>query len=153
MKSLPAAKYFLAAALLALAGCGNKPTTLDDFSTQPLTLPSGQKIRVETMINDYDLLRGLMFRKSLPPDRGMLFVHATPDRYKFWMYQTLIPLDMIWMDSNRRIVEIVADVQPCNTQASRCPQYGGNELSMYTLELPAGMARKFGLQLGQSMQW
>ena len=146
-------KWLLAAALLGLAGCSSKPTTLDDFPTRPLTLPNGQKIRVETMISDFDLLRGMMYRTSLATDRGMLFVHAAPDRYKSWMYQTLIPLDIIWMDANRTIVEIVPNAPPCKTKASQCPQYGGDVLSSYTLEIPAGMARKFGLQVGETLQW
>ena len=44
------------------------------------------------------------------------------------MYQTLIPLDMIWIDSSHKIVEIVENAQPCKTQASKCPQYGGNQV-------------------------
>ena len=62
---------------------------------------------METMITDFEVLRGMMFRTSLAPDRGMLFVHPKPEHYTYWMYQTLIPLDIIWLDSNRDIVEMV----------------------------------------------
>jgi hypothetical protein len=105
------------------------------------------------MISDFEVLRGMMFRTSLAPDRGMLFVHPKPDHYTYWMYQTLIPLDIIWLDSNRDIVEMVQDAAPCKTQASKCAQYGGNQISSFVLEIPGGMARKFGLQLGQRIQF
>jgi uncharacterized membrane protein (UPF0127 family) len=146
-------RFLLLAALLPFACCGPKPTTLEDFATQPVTLPGGQVIRVETMIDNIDLIRGLMFRTALASDHGMLFVHAQPGNYQHWMYQVLIPLDIIWLDSNRDIVEIVENVQPCKTQASKCPQYGGHQLSTYVLELAGGMARKYGLSVGQRAQW
>jgi uncharacterized membrane protein (UPF0127 family) len=116
-------------------------------------MPGGQAIRAETMIDSFDLTRGLMFRSTLAPDHGMLFVHPQPDHHSYWMYQTLIPLDMIWLDSRHNIVEMAENVQPCKTQASKCPQYGGNELSSYVLEIPGGMAKKFRLKLGQTIQW
>src|SRR5580658_8665340 len=146
-------RFLLLAALLPLTSCGPKPTTLEDFPTRPVTLPSGQVIRAETMVDNIDLIRGLMFRTSLAPDHGMLFVHPKPDKHQHWMYQVLIPLDIIWMDSNHDIVEIVANAEPCKTQASKCPQYGGNQISSFVLEVASGMARKYGLQVSQRIQW
>ena len=146
-------RYFLLAALLPLTCCGPKSSTLDDFPTRPVTLPGGQVIRVETMIDNIDLTRGLMFRPSLAPDHGMLFVHPKPGNYAYWMYQTLIPLDIIWLDSHRDIVEMAENAQPCKTQASKCAQYGGKEVSAYVLEIGGGMAKKYGLHVGQTIQW
>ena len=146
-------RYLLLAVLAPLACCGPKASTLEDFQTRPITLPGGQVIRAETMISNIDLMRGLMFRTSLAPDRGMLFVHPRPGNYAYWMYQTLIPLDIIWLDSNRTIVEMAENAQPCKTQASKCEQYGGKQISAYVLEIGGGMAKKDGLQLGQTIQW
>jgi uncharacterized membrane protein (UPF0127 family) len=146
-------RYFVLAVMLALACCGPKPATLEDFPTRPVTLPGGRVIRVETMIGSFQLLRGMMYRTSLAPDRGMLFVHPKPDRYSYWMYQTLIPLDMIWMDSSGKIVEVVENAQPCKTQASKCPQYGGGQIATYVLEIGGGMVKKYGLQVGQTLRW
>jgi uncharacterized protein len=140
-------------ALLLLASCGPKPSSVADFATLGVTLPGGQVIRAETMIENVDLLRGMMFRTSIAPDHGMLFVHPKPGLYWYWMYQTLIPLDIIWLDSNHSIVEIAADAQPCKTQASKCQHYGGNQMSAYVLEMGGGMAKRYGLQLGQTIQW
>ena len=143
----------LLATSLLLACSGPKPTTLEDFPTRPLTLPSGRVIRVETMADNFGRLRGLMFRASLAPDHGMLFVFPRPGRYQAFMYQVLIPLDIIWMDSNRRIVDINENAPPCKTQASKCPKYGGDQISSYELEIPAGTARKYGMQVGQILEW
>jgi len=134
---------------LALAVCSrNQPLEL---GMQWVTLPGGQKIRAEVLIRPDDMARGMMFRDSLAPDRGMLFVHPNPGRYKYWMFQCLIPLDIIWMDANRKIVEISANTPPCRTEAASCPNYGGNFDSLYVLELAGGMARKYGLKLGDTI--
>jgi len=146
-------RYFVLTAVLVLSSCGPKAETLEDFPTRPITLPGGQVIRVETMINRFDLLRGMMFRTSLAPNRGMLFVHPQPGNYTYFMYQTVIPLDMLWLDSNRNIVEIVENAQPCKTQASKCEQYGGKYVSAYVPELAGGMAKRYGLKAGQTIQW
>ena len=139
---------------LVLVSCGPKAdTAVDDFHTRDVTLPGGRIIKAETMIDRLDLLRGMMFRTSLAADHGMLFVHPEPGRYSYWMYQTLIPLDMIWLDSRHNVVEIVDNAQPCKTQASKCPQYGGHETAAYVLELAGGMAKKYGLRTGDSLQW
>lgn len=148
-------RYFLFLVVVCLAGCGesDKPNTLEDFPTRPLTLPGGQVLKVETMYTNIDLLRGLMYRSSLAPDRGMLFVYPRPDHYYTVMYNVLIPLDILWMDSDRRILEIDESEPPCKMQASKCPKYGGSPISSFALEINAGMARKYGLQIGQILQF
>lgn len=136
-------------ALLALlCGCSEKPATFEDVNTRDITLPGGQVLRVETMLDAKDMLRGMMFRTSLAPDHGMLFVHRGPGKFSYWMYQTYIPLDMIWLDSSKRVVEIVPEALPCKTEASKCPHYGGNQTAQYVLELAGGMAQKYSLKIG-----
>ena len=146
-------RYLFFPAMLLLTCCGPQPTTLEDFPTRPLTLPGGQVIKVETMIDNVELLRGMMFRTQLAPIRGMLFVYPKPNRYQMFMYQTYIPLDIIFMDLNRNIVDIVENAPPCKTQASKCPKYGGAIFSSYALEIGAGMVKKYSLHLGQTLQW
>lgn len=145
-------RYLQIASVLCLIGCGEKPTTLEEFSLRPVTLPGGKVIQVETAYSNIDLLRGLMYRTSLASDRGMLFVYPRPNRYQTVMYNVLIPLDIIWMDSSRRILEIDENEQPCKTQASKCPKYG-HTVSSYGLEIPGGMAKKYGLEVGQILQF
>lgn len=121
---------------------------MEDLNTRQVTLPGGQVIQAEAMADATDMLRGMMFRSSLAPDRGMLFFHRGPGHYQYWMYQIVIPLDMIWMDSSQRVVEIVPDAQPCKTAASQCPKYGGHESARYVLQLGGGMAQKYNLRVG-----
>jgi len=137
--------------LLAGLGCGPKPVTVEEFGTRLVTLPGGQQIRAEVMVRPEDMARGMMFREELPPGRGMLFVHPRPGQYSYWMYQVKVPLDIIWLDSNRRIVEISANTPPCHSAASECPSYGGAQESQFTLELAGGMAARYGLKVGATL--
>jgi uncharacterized membrane protein (UPF0127 family) len=129
------------------------PQSVDDFSLREVTLPYGQIIKVETMIDTRDLLRGMMYRTSIAPDRGMLFVHPRPGQYSFWMYQMQIPLDTIWLGSDHRIVEILENLPPCPKRASLCPHFGGNKASEFEIQMGGGMAKKYGLEVGQTIQW
>lgn len=138
---------------MVLAGCGTKPVTEEDFGTQMVGLPNGRQVRVEVMVSQADLMRGMMFRDSLPSGRGMLFIHGRPGRVSYWMYNVRIPLDIIWMDSNRTIVEISADTPPCKTAAASCPSYGGHFPAQYVLELAGGMAAKYGLKTGDTLRF
>lgn len=147
-------------ALLAIAGMAvcllascEQATTFSDINTQQVTLPGGRAIQVERMTSTADRMRGMMFRTSLAPDHGMLYVHPEPGIYSYWTYQYEIPLDMIWMNTAHEIVEIVENVPPCKTKASQCPHYGGTKPARYHLELAAGMVRKYGLQLGQKLDF
>jgi uncharacterized membrane protein (UPF0127 family) len=134
-----------------LLSCGSETTTLEEFGVRDVTLPRGAKIRAEVMTDAKDMQRGMMFRASLPRGRGMLFIHGKPDRYPYWMYQVKIPLDIIWMDSNRRIVEISANTPPCRTNASQCPNYGGHEVALFVLELGGGEAQRLGIKVGDTL--
>jgi uncharacterized protein len=143
-------RVLLTAALcFALAACSSSSDPVRDFSAREITLPDGKTIVAEVMTNPMDMSRGMMFRDSLPPDRGMLFIHGSPNRYPYWMYQVKIPLDIVWLDQNRRVAEISANTPPCASKsASDCPNYGGHEVALYILELGGGQAAKHGVQVG-----
>ncbi len=139
---------------LALVSCGERATQPRDYGARVVRLPNGQEIRCEVMTHPTDMARGMMFRDSLDPDRGMLFVHAKPGNYPYWMFQVKIPLDIIWMDSNRRIVEMSLNTPPCEKgPASACPNYGGKERAQFVLELAAGVAAKHRLKLGDVLEF
>jgi len=144
---------FLALLALALAGCGSKHDPLEDLGTRLITLPAGMQVRAEVLTNPQDMARGMMFRDSLAPDRGMLFVHGHPGNYPYWMYQVRIPLDIIWLDSERRVVEIAADTPPCKSEPGLCPNYGGHFAAQYVLELAGGMAAKYGVKPGERVEF
>ncbi len=122
--------------------------------TTQVTLPNGAVIEAELAITPEEQARGLMFRAELAAGRGMLFVGSRSAPRSFWMYQCLIPLDLIWMDGAHRIVEIVRSAPPCSaTAAADCPSYGGTTNSVYVLELAAGQAEEQGLRLGDRLDF
>jgi uncharacterized membrane protein (UPF0127 family) len=147
-----AANIVILAAAFFAAGCGSSNVT-DELDLTQVTFPNGVKINAETMRSEVELMRGLMFRESLPPNRGMLFIHPKENTFHYWMYQTKIPLDMIWMDNDRRIVEMSLDTPLCRSSAKDCPNYGGNFKSKYVLEVNAGIARKNGLKTGDTLDF
>jgi hypothetical protein len=150
---LGAAKITVAAMALFAAGCGPSNVTYEVGLIQ-VSFPNGVRINAEIMRRQMELLRGLMFRESLPADRGMLFIHPSENNFHYWMYQTKIPLDIIWMAHDHRIVEMSLDTPPCpSTSAKECPNYGGNFKSQYVLELNAGIARKNGLKTGDTLDF
>jgi uncharacterized membrane protein (UPF0127 family) len=142
----------VSAALFLLAGCGSK-NEAGNLNTAEVTFPNGKKVVAETMLRDVDQMRGMMFRDSLPKDRGMLFVHTADENHPYWMYQVRIPLDIIWMDHSRRIVEISANAPPCPSPAHDCPSFGGHEKSRYVLELAGGGAAMHGLKIGDQLNF
>lgn len=109
-----------------------------------------QCVNVEVVQKEEELHRGLQFRASLAPDGGMLFVFKKSGPYAFWMKDTLIPLDMIWMGPARRIVHIEHNVPPC--AADPCPRYTPAAEALYVLEVNAGYAVELGLQLGDTAE-
>jgi uncharacterized membrane protein (UPF0127 family) len=143
-----------AAAFLLLCACGSKTSEIDGLNTTEITFPNGKAVVAETMLRDVDQMRGMMFRDSLAKDRGMLFVHPKEENVPYWMYQVRIPLDIIWMDHDRKIVEISANTPACTSNTSRdCPSYGGHEKARYVLELAGGGAGMYGLHVGDTLNF
>jgi len=91
--------------------------------------------------------RGLMFRESLDLDKGMLFVFEKEGAYSFWMKNTLIPLDIIWINKDKEIVFISENTQPCKEEYI-CPSVNPEKNAKYVLEVNGGMAEKIGLKIG-----
>lgn len=133
--------------ILLLTSCSSSPAV--GTNEKVVTLPHGRKIVTEVMIRSEDMARGMMFRDSLAPDRGMLFIHQQAGRYPYWMHNVRIPLDIIWMDSSRRVVEVSTNTPPCDGKpASECPSYGGTQPAIFILELAGGLAEKYGVVEG-----
>ena len=93
-------------------------------------------------------VRGLMGRWSLPERHGMLFIFDAPEIQRFWMHQTPLSLDMIFVDENRRILNFAESTTPMSkeTYSSRGP-------AKYVVEVRAGFSRRAGIQEGMSIQW
>ncbi|MDD5096510.1 MAG: DUF192 domain-containing protein [Candidatus ainarchaeum sp.] len=114
------------------------------------TNSADQQIPVHVEIADdfQELEEGLMFRESLPEDEGMLFVFPRPGNYAFWMKDTLVPLDAIYMDENSTVVGIV-QMEPCI--ADPCPAYAPDSEALYVLEVNKGFSERHGIELGSRM--
>lgn len=117
----------------------------------PLTLPSGKVLRVELMVKDEDRAMGVMFRPSLPRDRGLLFVFDRPDFHGLWMKNCRFPIDMVWLDEEKRVVHLAEAVPPC--KADPCPVYVPLRRASYVIELNAGQARREKAVVGASVSF
>jgi len=129
------------------------PLSLDlpHLASTPVTLPDGSLVQAELAANSSERQRGLMFRPSLKANGGMLFLFNQSARWSFWMFNTLIPLDIIWLNEDREIIFINRDTPPCPGQP--CPTYGPNAVSRSVLELAAGEAARRNLQVGDQLDW
>jgi uncharacterized membrane protein (UPF0127 family) len=117
----------------------------------PLTLPSGRVLQVEVMVEDADRAMGLMFRPSLAQDRGMLFVFDTLDFHGIWMKNCRFPIDIVWLDGERRVVHLAESAPPC--KADPCPVYEPLRRAAYVVELNAGQARREKVALGAALSF
>ena len=136
----------LSACALALAAwAGATPAVV------PLTLPSGKVLQAEVMVSDEDRAMGLMFRPSLPLDRGMVFIFETADFHAIWMKNCKFPIDIVWLDEERRVVHVAEAVPPC--KAEPCPVYNPMRRASYVVELNAGQARREKAVLGARIRF
>ena len=141
---------------LLLAACSSPQQTAPSPPPAPasgprVVLPDGATIQVELASDDATRAQGLMYRDHMADDRGMLFLFPESGEYPFWMKNTLIPLDMVWIDDQRRIAHVASNVPPC--KADPCPNYPPNANAKYVLELAAGVAAKHHLANGQALRF
>jgi uncharacterized protein len=129
------------------------PNTGPEDPVVSVTTPQKDTILAELADTTEKRARGLMFRQSLAQDRGMLFIFPEPQQWTFWMKNTKIPLDIIWMDQSKRIVYIERNVPGCSRSDDGCPQYQPIYDALYVLEVAAGMADALKLQRGAKLQF
>jgi hypothetical protein len=104
--------------------------------------------RVEVARTEAEREQGLMYRQKLDADAGMIFLFERSFPQTFWMKNTLIPLDMLFISSDRKIVGIVANAEPLTltTRGVRTP-------SQFVLEIGGGLSAKLGIREGQQVQF
>lgn len=108
-------------------------------------LPDGYAITAELAVTDQERQLGLMYRKKINPDQGMLLVFERTNFYSIWMKNMKIPLDILWLDKEKRIVHIERDVPPCKEDP--CPSYSSRFPAMYVLEIKAGSVNEHKLKM------
>src|SRR5215467_8753755 len=95
---------------------------------------------------------GLMERAALAPNAGMLFIFSDVAPRAFWMMNTLIPLDMLFIDADHRIINIQANAVPC-VPPQRCPTYNSTAPAKYVLEIAGGRAQALGIRAGDHVHF
>lgn len=114
-------------------------------------LPDGFAVTLEVATTTEERNRGLMFRTTLERNRGMLFVFEMPGYPSFWMKDTWIPLDLLFLDEAGAVRHVAAEVPPC--AAEPCPLYSPPEPVVAVLELAAGVAGEHGVEVGSALQF
>ncbi len=104
---------------------------------------------VEVAITFEERALGLMNRKQLPDNYGMLFIFNNEEYQSFWMKNTLIPLDIIYADKDKKIVHIYHNVQPCKEE--ECPTYPSSSPAQYVLEIYGGSSKKMNIKEGDRL--
>ncbi len=106
-----------------------------------------QTFQVEVARNDADRAQGLMFRRSMPADRGMLFDFGRVEPVSMWMQNTYIPLDMLFVRPDGTIARVAANTEPLSTRT-----IPSGEPVLAVLELNAGTASRLGIKAGDRIE-
>ncbi len=134
---------------MLFSGCGS----LFQSSEPRVILHTGKgdfTVNIE-VADTFDLRkRGLMFRPSLPEDRGMFFIFDREQPLNFWMKNTLITLDMVFIDANYKVINIVKNAPPC--EQKECPSYSAAAKGQYVLEINGNASEKYGLAKGDKVE-
>ncbi|HBU77889.1 MAG TPA: hypothetical protein DEF18_07275 [Muricauda sp.] len=103
---------------------------------------------IEIAETEYETLTGLMYRKSMQQDRGMLFIQPEEAEQNFYMKNTEIPLDIIYINSGMKVVSFQKNAKPLDESSlpSRAP-------AKYVLEINAGLSDQLGLKVGDSISF
>ena len=132
-----------------IAGCSQGASEAESVATISVTITAKDRthrFNVEVARTNAEQDKGLMFRTSLPADGGMLFPFEKPRIGSFWMKNTLIPLDMIFIDAKGKIISIAANTKPMSTDTILS---GGQALGV--LEIAGGSARLLGIKPGDTV--
>ncbi len=145
----------LATGLVLLAACGAAPSGSPTPAASPaagprVVMPSGAVYRVEVARTPEEQAQGLMYRESLPPRAGMIFLFTDGGAHNFWMKNTMIPLDILWIDAQGKVIFVSANTPPCKSDP--CPSYGPKKPAPTVLELAGGMAAKEGIREGSELK-
>ena len=117
------------------------------YRSDTTVIINATKIVTEVAQNSADRDKGLSGRSCIEPNHGMLFIFDKPGQYPFWMKDMKFPIDIIWIDSDKTIIHIENNLQPCSSEVLR-PTYKPNDASMYVLETVGGFAEKYDILKG-----
>lgn len=144
-------RFLIAVILLQLATAPSYGA--DDRPAKTLTIrfPSGEQIEAEVADSEGKRSLGLMFRQTLPANRGMLFIFPVAGIYPFWMKNCRFPIDILWLSADKTIVHVAQRVPPCLDDP--CPSYDPHVAALYVIEVVSGFAAQQGLHAGTKVQF
>jgi len=143
LKNLLFSLLALLIVFLSLSSCSKKFVKI--------FLPNGVSITAELAVTDEERQLGLMFREKIDPDQGMLFIFEEESVLSFWMKNMKFPLDILWLDREKRIVHVEQNVPPCKDLP--CPSYSSPVPAMFVLELKAGSFDENHLKLYDRLEF
>ena len=147
------------AALLALVACGAAPKAAPSPLPSPtpgagagprVVMPSGAVYAVDIARTPEETAQGLMYRENLPTSTGMIFLFSDGGAHHFWMKNTMIPLDIVWLQADGTVLFVSANTPPCKSDP--CPTYGPDAPAPIVLEIAGGMAAREGVAPGKTLQ-
>tara|TARA_B100002003_G_C14039075_1_gene500723 strand:+ start:627 stop:1016 length:390 start_codon:yes stop_codon:yes gene_type:complete len=127
-----------------ISGCSKNNLVFIDNGDEIL------EVNVEVADNEIERQTGLMFRESLDENSGMLFLFDVSEQYAFWMKDTLIPLDVIYIDENFNIVDILY-AEPCKEDP--CERFIPEEKAIYVLEVNGKFTEKNDISVGNKVKF
>lgn len=145
-------KYKTAAIVLglAIAVAAFHGAITEERQGLPLQIDN-QTVNVEVANTSAERREGLMYRRNLPENHGMLFVYPDEDKRSFWMKNTYIPLDIIFVDSNGEVINIEqADPEP-NTSDENLKRYRSESPAKYVIEVKQGFSREHNITPGSKV--
>ena len=140
---------FILALLALVAACASAPSlfpALEQAKVQARTARGTHDFSVWIAADDQSRERGLMYVRELPPDRGMLFVFEFPQQVAFWMKDTVLSLDLVFIDPAGKVLNIAANAKPFSLDPIE-----SHGRAIAVLEVLAGTARQIGLEAGDTI--
>ena len=104
--------------------------------------------RIEIVEKQEEVMRGLKNRESMEQDQAMLFIFPKIDYYEFWMQDTYLPLDMLFMSADEHIFQIVENAKPFSEE-----RITPEQPNSFVLEINAGLAKKLDIKIGDKISW
>ena len=145
MKWIIALSIFMSLIMASSGSWGYKPLE----QRVGVTFDNGLSVSAEVADTRPAIQRGLMYRETLDEDEGMFFVFDREEVHIFWMKNVNFPLDMLWLDSNNRVVHIERSVPPCDDDP--CALYTPSAPAKFVLETRAGFVESNGISVGDGI--
>jgi uncharacterized protein len=149
VKRLRLKGFFVLVFTIIIAGIVNIPVV----NNNQVCFSEGYCIKVEIRNTPEGRELGLMFRENLEENEGMLFVFENPVSYAFWMQNMKIPIDIIFISPDKKIVSIAQDAQPCHKPDNECELYYPSGQYLYVVETAANFSVRHNLNSGDEMSF